>query len=271
MTAISARSARTGETEAQVITAALADALELDRATLFQVATSDALAAGVYQGAVSVGVLEQHGDFGLGTFDGLDGELVALDGEFFRVDGSGAVSRPGPEVLVPFAVVTDFRATDPVEIGPVTSFDDLTVRLDDRRDAGNLFFAVRIDGRFARVKTRALGRVADGTSLRDASMTQAEFEFTDVVGTIVGFWTPSYARTINVPGWHLHFMTADRQGGGHVLDCAGTGLQAQLDHVSEVRIAIPETAAFLRADLSQDRSADLEVAERDHVMPETPR
>ena len=263
MQAIGQRIERTGEPVAHVVMTALADALEVDHATLFQVSTTSALAKGVFRGAVTVEDLKEHGDFGLGTFNGLDGELVALDGRFFRVDETGSVHEAASEALVPFAVVTDFRAQRPVRIDVVSSFDDLTAQLDRRRTTQNLFYAVRVDGPFTRVKARAIHKTATGTSLVDAAIQQAEFEFRDVLGTLVGFWTPAYARTINVAGWHLHFLTADRTRGGHVLDCQGNGLEAQFDDVADVRIAIPETAAFLSADLSQDLSRDVERAERD--------
>jgi acetolactate decarboxylase len=83
-----------------------------------------------------------------------------------------------------------------------------------------------------------------------------------VSGTAVGFWTPLYARTINVAGWHLHFVTDDRTGGGHFLDCQGADLRVQMQDLADVRIAMPETAAFLQADLSQDPSQELDLAER---------
>jgi acetolactate decarboxylase len=263
MRALEARSAQTGEPVAQIVMAALADALEIEQDTLFQVSTATALVEGVYGGVVTVGELKRHGDFGLGTFDGLDGEMLALDGHFYQVRGSGEVREAADEARVPFAVMTDFRAEGAFTLEHVTSFDDLTAQLDRRRQTENLFFAVRIDGRFARVKTRAVDKTASGVALVDATAQQHEFTLCDVDGTIVGFWTPSYARTLNVAGWHMHFISDDRTGGGHLLDCQGSGLRVQMQDLADVRIAMPETAAFLQADLSQDPSQELAVAERD--------
>ncbi len=262
MRALAARRARTGEPVAHIVMSALADALEIEHATLFQVSTSTALVKGVYNGVVTVGDLKQHGDFGLGTFDGLDGEMLALDGRFYQVRSSGEVTEPGDDARAPFAVVTVFRAERESTIDQVEGFDALAAHLDGMRRTANLFCAVRIDGRFARVRTRAACKAATGVSLVDATSHQAEFAFTNVVGTIAGFWTPSYARSINIAGWHLHFVTGDRTGGGHLLDCQGVRLRAQMQDVADVRIALPETAAFLQADLSQDPSRDLDVAER---------
>jgi acetolactate decarboxylase len=262
MRALTARSARSGEPLAHIVMSALADALEVEHSTLFQVSTSTALVKGVYNGVVTVGQLRQHGDFGLGTFDGLDGEMLALDGHFYQVRGSGKVSEPPDDARVPFAVVTAFRAERDSTLDRVEGFEALTAHLDGMRRTANLFCAVRIDGRFTRIRTRAAFKAAAGVSLVEATSHQAEFTFNDVVGTLAGFWTPFYARSINIAGWHLHFVTADRSGGGHLLDCQAVGLRVQMQDLADVRIAMPETAAFLQADLSQDPSRDLDVAER---------
>jgi acetolactate decarboxylase len=262
MQALAARSARTGEPLTHIVMSALADALAIEHSTLFQVSTSTALVQGVYNGVVTIGELKQHGDFGLGTFDSLDGEMLALDGHFYQVHGSGEVSEPGDDAKVPFAVVTAFRAERCLTIDHVEGFADLAAQLDGVRRTENLFYAVRIEGRFAHLRTRAACKAPSGESLVDATSRQAEFEFTDVNGALVGFWTPSYARSLNIAGWHLHFVTDSRTGGGHLLNCRAAGLRAQLQELADVRIAMPETAAFLQADLSRDPTKDLDVAER---------
>ena len=262
MQALHARGARTGEPLSHIVMSALADAMEMDHSTLFQVSTSTALVQGVYDGVVRIGDLKQHGDFGLGTFDGLDGEMLALDGHFYQVQSNGKVTEPSDDAKVPFAVVTTFRAERGFTIDHVDGIADLLAQLDGVRRTENLFYAVRIEGRFAHIKTRAACKAASGVSLVDATSRQAEFEFEGVNGTLVGFWTPSYARSLNIAGWHLHFVTDDRTGGGHLLDCRATGLRAQVEELADVRIAMPETAAFLQADLSRDPTKDLDVAER---------
>jgi acetolactate decarboxylase len=262
MQALNARSRQTGEPVAHIVMSSLADTLEVNHSTLFQVSTSTALVEGVYGGVVTIGELKQHGSFGFGTFDGLDGEMLGLDGHFYQVLGDGTVREARDDAKAPFAVVTEFRAERELVLDHVESFDDLSAQLDRKRDTGNLFFAVRIDGHFSEIRTRALCRTPSGVSLVNATAHQPEFALTDVSGTAVGFWTPLYARTINVAGWHLHFVTGDRTSGGHVLDCQATDLRVQMQDLADVRIAMPETAAFLQADLSQDPSQELDLAER---------
>jgi acetolactate decarboxylase len=263
MRALEERSAQTGEPIAHIVMAALADALEVDHSTLFQVSTATALVEGVYGGVVTIRELKQHGDFGLGTFDGLDGEMLALDGDFYQVRGDGTVHAASDDACAPFAVVTEFRSEREFVLDRVASFDDLIAQLDRQRQTDNLFYAVRLDGHFSHVKTRALFKTAADVSLVEATAQQPEFVLTGVSGTAVGFWTPHYARTLNVAGWHLHFVSDDRTGGGHLLDLRGERLRVQMQDLADVRIAMPETAAFLQADLSQDPSQELDLAERD--------
>src|SRR3954447_27000964 len=141
MRALEERSARTGESANQIVLSALADVLEVDEETLFQVSTSTALVEGVYDGTVTIGDLKQRGDFGLGTFDDLDGEMVALDGGFFQVRGRGNVSKAADTTEVPFAVVTDFQAERAFGLDKIASFADLAAQLDGQRTTDNLFYA----------------------------------------------------------------------------------------------------------------------------------
>src|SRR4051812_38269451 len=262
MRALGARSERTGEPPSHIVMSALADALEIAHSTLFQVSTSTALVKGVYDGVVTVGDLKQHGDFGLGTFDGLDGEMLALDGHYYQVRSSGEVAEPLNNARVPFAVVTEFRPDRAFTIDEVDGFADLAAQLDRVRRTQNLFYAVQIKGRFGRLRARAVSKAAGGVSLINATSQQSEFELADVSGTVAGFWSPTYARTLNITGWHLHFIADDHISGGHVLDCRGVGLRAQIQELADLRIALPETASFLQADLTRDPSSDLDVAER---------
>jgi len=261
MNALQTRARTTGEPVDHVVMRAIADHLEVPHATLFQVSTSGALVEGISQGVVTVGELKRHGDLGLGTFADLDGEMVVVDGRFWRVPGAGAVREAAASDLAPFAVVTSFHSERSIELARVVSIDDLLGQLDQLRTSNNLFFAVRMDGRFSHAHTRAVCKQA-GVRLVDAAAKQAEFKFHDIVGTIVGFWTPEYAKAVNIAGWHLHFLSEDRLGGGHVLDIAGIDLKAQVQHLDDFRMAIPESPEFLKADLRRDPSSALNKAEK---------
>lgn len=260
--ALHAASAESGEGIDHLVSRALADALQLDHGTLFQVSTAGALVEGLFGGVVCVGMLREHGDFGLGTFDGLDGEMIALDGHFFQIRSDGSIRPAADDQLVPFAVVTHFAPRQTAVLEPFASMDELIAQLDRLRGTNNLFFAVRLSGRFSRLHDRVASMAGACETLVEATAHQAEFHAQDVDGTMVGFWTPAYVRGIGIPGWHLHVISDDRRRGGHVLDCAGEGIRLELEPLDDFRLAMPETPAFLAADLSGDTERALDMAER---------
>lgn len=252
---------RVREPLSHVVSKALAEYLQVSHHTLYQVSTSSALIEGIYQGAVRVGTLREHGDLGLGTFEGLDGEMIAVDGKFFQARSDGTVTECDDAALSPFAAVTRFSPDATVTLDRCPDLAHLAAGFDELRDTDNMFFALRVDGRFDYVHTRAMCRSEEGVPLVRAAAVQPEFEFRDVEGTLVGFWTPEYARTINVPGYHLHFLSADRTSGGHVLQCRGSGLRLHIQREADIILALPETEGFLNADLRRDPAADLAKAE----------
>jgi acetolactate decarboxylase len=252
---------RTREPLAHIVSKALAEYLQVAHHTLYQVSTATALIEGIYQGAVRVGTLCEHGDLGLGTFEDLDGEMVVVDGQFFQVRSNGTVRECGDDDLSPFAVVTRFKPDAAVTLARCPELSHLTAVFDGLRHSDNVFFALQVDGHFDYVHARAMCKTEEGVPLVRAAAVQPEFEFHDVAGTLVGFWTPEYARTLNVPGYHLHFVSADRKSGGHLLGCRGSNLRLQIQHEGEYRLALPETEDFLKADLRRDPAPDLARAE----------
>ena len=229
--------------------------------TLYQVSTATALVEGIYQGAVQVATLRQHGDLGLGTFVGLDGEMIAVDGHFFQVRADGTVQEVQDNVLSPFAAVTAFSPDRSITLDNCPDLSHLTSRFDALRPSDNLFFALRVDGTFDYIHARAMRRTKEGIPLVRAASVQPEFEFHNISGTLVGFWTPEYAKSLNVPGYHLHFISADRTRGGHLLQCRGKNLHLQIQREGEYHIVLPETDDFLKADLRRDPKAALAKAE----------
>jgi acetolactate decarboxylase len=245
-----------------VVSTALSQCLGKPIHTLFQVSTSAALVEGLYQGAVRVSRLLRHGDFGLGTFTDLDGEMVVLDRICYRVASDGVVMAVEGDRLIPYAVVTRFSPEFAKRFQQVNSFAELVAVCDGLRSSENVFYAFRVEGKFAFVKTRVMKPVPEGTGLKAASSGQEEFIFEDQEGTLVGLWSPGFAGSFSVPGYHFHFLSTDRRRGGHVLDCSAADVKIGGCAMHEMHVSLPETAEFLRADLSRDPSDDLMSAER---------
>ena len=257
-------SKETGEPISQLVSDTLSRCLGIPLHTLFQVSTSGALVQGVYERAVSSNLLLNYGDFGLGTFENLDGEMVVLDGAIYQVRSDGKVTKIEKDVGTPFAVVTHFVADQDQIIENASSFKDLTEICDRYRDSDNLFYAFRIDGHFGNVHTRAMRETLDGLPLAKAAAIQPEFEFTGVDGTLVGIWAPQFSSALNIAGYHFHFLSEDRSKGGHLLECSGKHLRIRVERLNDFHLSLPESEEFLRADLTKDTSTDLAYAEQVH-------
>ena len=230
---------------------------------IFQNSTINALLEGVYDGSMTYGELRQRGDFGLGTFNALDGEMVALDGQFYQVTADGSVRTVADTQQTPFATVLFFRPSFRRSLKGPLDYEQLQSQLDTFTDGPNLFYAMRIDGRFTFVKTRILPRQEKPyPPLADVAKNQPLFHFVDVNGTLAGFRFPDFARGLNVPGFHLHFLTEDRTAGGHVLDLVLEDGELSIDASARFHLELPTDPAFLQADLGLDQGQALEQAER---------
>ena len=162
--------------------------------------------------------IRKYGDFGLGTFNDLDGEMVGFDGTFYQLRSNGSARPVTGDQKTPFAVVTFFQPEQELEVVQQRTKSELLAMIEKATNA-NLFSAVRVDGIFDEVRTRTVRRQARPfPPLTEAAKHQAEKVLTNVEGTLAGFRSPTYAQGIGVAGFHLHFLRQDRQAGGHALD-----------------------------------------------------
>ncbi len=235
---------------------------ERDEHVLFQASTIGALLDGAFDGDLSFAELAEHGDLGLGTLNGLDGEMIALDGEFFRADVDGRVRPVGPEELTPFAVVTEFEPSVEARLGEGLDHPALLAALDGLVPAGASSCTVRLDGRFEQVRARSVPRQSPPyRPLAEVVADQHVFELAEVEGTMLGFRFPAWVEGIEVAGYHLHFVSADRERGGHVLGSRSSGLRARLDPSDDLHVELPPAVDLADPDLAAETHAAIVRAE----------
>ncbi|MCK9441715.1 MAG: acetolactate decarboxylase [Methanothrix sp.] len=234
-----------------------------DDDVLFQVSTIDALLQGVFDGFYSFDDLKTHGDFGIGTFDSLDGEMIALDGDYYQVKADGVAYPVQGNTTTPFSTVTYFQADQTIAIQNASNFTELSRQLDEKLPSINMFYAIRVDGTFPYIKTRSIPKQEKPyPRLADASKNQSVFELYNTTGTVVGVWAPEFAKGLNVAGYHLHFITADRKAGGHILDLQVDDAQVNVDITPGFAMQLPTTGNFYKVDLTQDLQSELEKVEK---------
>lgn len=228
---------------------------------LYQQALIEDLLAGAYDGTITFRDLARHGDFGLGTVDRLDGEMVALDGTFYQVRSDGSVRAIPGNVTTPLAEVT-FYAPDRtwriMNRVNMSTFEDIAaIELPDTSH----FYAIRADGTFSSVTARSVpAQDPPYRPLTDVVAEQSVFILHNVTGTVVGIWSPAYTGDgITVPGFHLHFLTDDRTAGGHLLDFTMENGTVGLDETEGFTLVVPAVSgAYEAVQLPEDALALVE-------------
>jgi acetolactate decarboxylase len=129
--------------------------LPAQAAEAYQVSTISSLLAGGYDGDTTVGQMLRHGDFGLGTFNGVDGEMMVLDGRVYRATVDGRTHLVASTELTPFAVVVPFRPHTSMPVGTGESLDQFEAALDALPYSASRVLAVRVDSRFQAVQIRS--------------------------------------------------------------------------------------------------------------------
>lgn len=247
-----------------VILLSIVSCSTLHQNTVTQISTIDAILAGAYDGTMTLHELATYGNFGIGTFDKLDGEMILLDGTFFQVKGNGNVVIPEPIVKTPFASVVQFEKDKTTDLPSGTDYTALKSIVDENAPNMNVFCAVKITGSFRTMRTRSVpAQKKPYPPLTEVTKHQAVFDLENVSGIVVGFRSPVYVKGLNVPGYHMHFISDDFRSGGHILAFELETGTADINICNRFLMILPEeTNAFNRINLGIDRSRDLEKAER---------
>ncbi|TFD31024.1 acetolactate decarboxylase [Cryobacterium cryoconiti] len=223
------------------------------RHEIFQTSLMSALLDGVYEDEMTVADLLSRGSFGIGTFNGLDGEMLIIDGTCYQLRADGGVSKADLGAYTPYAVVTNFVPHIESKLPQNIVRAEASTFIDKMTASQNYMYALRIDGDFEWIRMRTVVKQEKPyRPMVEATDEDAIVELHDVSGVVAGFRTPLYEQGIGVPGCHTHFVTDDRTAGGHVLDFKLRSGTAALCLGTDLRLQLPLTDAFKNANLAPD-------------------
>ncbi|KAL6890407.1 alpha-acetolactate decarboxylase [Trichoderma evansii] len=226
---------------------------------IYQYSVLSALMEGLGEYGLPYKELVSHGDHGLGTFRRMDGEMIALDGEFYQMKADGSiikVDKSESSEIAPFAQLTRFQATTAaeVEFKNKQGFSDALSNLLPKTQ--NHFVAFRVDGVFKCVAVRtAGGQFCRHENIRELHKRQTTYEFTNVRGSLIGFRSPEFLQGVGVAGDHLHFISEERDRGGHVLEVTtleGSPVKLSASVQRKVHLEFPEDEDYKEVSLKLD-------------------
>lgn len=230
---------------------------------VFQVETIGRLLDADYSGAMRYGEIMRHGDFGLGTFAGLDGEMAAVDGHYYRFGPDGSGERVDPESQAPFAVVKHFQTDITIHLDGPCDLEAVQALIDERLPEQDALCAVKISARFDDLQFRVMRRQNDGTDLDTASKSQAEFHEQGLKGVLVGFRFPADSAPVGVPGYHLHLIIDDGRMGGHCHGAVLSDITIEIDDTDHLHLAAEDGMTRLTAGMSAGDRERLDRVERE--------
>ncbi len=234
---------------------------------MYQVSTLQALALGYSKKVITVEELLKHGNTGLGTFENVDGEMIVVDGKCFRSTEDGSVVEAGNDMGTPFCAVATLNKERTFEFGAVSDIEAirelLTIKIEEQFGL-NSMHVVRIDGLFPKIDARSEAPYESHhvTLKTILSQNQTSFLYENIRGSLVGVYFPDYMDGINMPGWHLHFISEDRSKGGHVFNLEMQEGTVYLDKISRIEIQIPREAAFDTYSLKEASEDEIKKVEK---------
>jgi acetolactate decarboxylase len=238
---------------------------------LVQFSLVAALAAGDYVGGVPLREVLTGGDFGVGTFSRLDGEMIVLDGTIYQALSDGTIRETDLDGMTPFAAVKFFNDDGRIANFAAASLDDLDEQLDVKLPRRNVPCAIRIDGLFAHLTLRSVpAQTPPFRPLVDAVKDQVTWQDRDVRGTLIGLRCPGWIGTLNVAGYHWHFLSDDRKVGGHVLACEFKGGSLRFDECTSLVIHLPQSKEFDAFDADEIKKQDIDQIERQRAQTGRP-
>lgn len=231
---------------------------ENDRETIYQVALLQSLTQGYYDGIIKVSELKKHGDIGIGTFEGVNGEMIVLDGKVYQALGDGKVQEADDNETVPFSNVTFFDKDGSLELSDINDVNALKEKLNAmvEENGKNLFYFVKMSGTFEKMNVRSEIKQEKPYKTLDKALEtdQREFNYDNITGTVVALYCPDYMNGLNTPGWHFHFISDDKTKGGHLLDLKFSKAAAEYDATPEFEMCLTDNGDFQKMELSKDVS-----------------
>ena len=248
-------------TKEEIVRTALTEYLDKD-IPIYISAPINALVEGLYKENTMISDIKKRGNFGIGTFNNLDGEMVMLDGKVFKLLANGKVKAVDDSMQTPFSCVTFFKADAGEEVSGEYDYQQFNELLDKCIPSKNMLYSIRINGLFKYVRTRSVPKQDNYRPLVEVAKEQPEFVYKNIRGTMVGFYNPPFISSVNVPGYHFHFLSDDFQHGGHLLECHMREGKIGIQHHSHMDLGLPVTLDYMTADFTRDTEKDLKKAER---------
>jgi len=229
---------------------------------LFSAGHAGAFVDGLFDSYYPYKQLEKHGDFGLGAPDKLDGELMILKGKFYQTEVTGLTRQMPDTGKTPYAITCFFHVDKVFRPHRSLNKAELFKYIDSVLNNQNGLYAIHITGTFKTIRTRAFPPVSKPYVPLAAMMDkQRFFTFENIKGDMIGFKTPEFMAGSFISGYHFHFLSDNKDKGGHVVDVVTADIAIEVETLTSFTMDLPQTADFKNYNFKKINTADIKAVE----------
>lgn len=236
---------------------------------IYQYSLVSALMHGICREGVTIQHVLQHGDHGIGTIGGLNGEVIILDGKAYHFPPDGALRAIENTDTIHFIMVTRFQPTFHKHLPSISTESQfpLSTSLSDALISPlpaqqNRFLSLRIEAFFSRIRFRVIpAQTEPREPLAHLAQRQCITERDQVHGVLFGFWSPPYSSGFSVPGFHLHFLSCERTFGGHVMGFVAHDVKLEAAGIGNYHIELPASEEFNAIPINNVSDKNIHAAE----------
>ena len=226
--------------------------------SLYQYSTFSALSGGLYDSPKSIANVIANGDFGIGTFNALDGELVMLNGKVYKAKADSLNGFQTEQVSAneysPFFEAVYFKADTVLMLKNALNLSTLDSIISAIVPSANIMYAIKVTANFDLLKCRSVRKQSKPyKKLIAAVKEQKIWNFKNTSATLVGFYMPEYMKDINVPGYHWHALSSDYTKGGHLLDFQCQSTSIEICFIRNFKLQLPSDSGFDKSTLKSSK------------------
>lgn len=232
---------------------------------LYQAGSFVNLSSGIYDGSTSFTDLLKNADFGLGTVNGALGEMIVYNKKVYVADSQERAQEFPLSTKTPYAMVVNFKPTQTFELKNINGIQQLENEIDAKIPSKNIMYAIKIEGTFSYMKTRAFDSPTKPYAPLDKWIAQHQhvFERKDQKAVIIGFRSPEFVNPLTVAGYHFHFISNDHKTVGHLYDMRFVNAKVSIEPIYNYLVLFPDSPEYMKKDLVELNKQVINKIEKD--------
>lgn len=225
----------------------------MDKKTLFQGSTFLSLNNKNYEGSWKIQDILKQGNYGLGTFHKTNGEMIIKNGIAYLADENLNLSVAKNSVKSPFYVVgnigNEFKNSI---LNSEINMNDFFSKLENDLNLKNYPIIFNIETNLINATIRSVKeqQIPFTKFIEGLEKYEVRKHFEKIKGNLIGVWFPKHFSSINVPGFHLHFVDSENKIGGHVLNFSINGkYKISFEKMINLNLNLPNNETFENSDI----------------------